>query len=81
MLTNDTICVFVHTSPRKGLLVSTLTESNRMNAISLQYRDLSAEALVKIFQLADLLEVTPKKAAELYLATRAATQTQSTKAA
>jgi hypothetical protein len=52
-----------------------------MNAISLQYRDLSAEALVKIFQLADLLEVTPKKAAELYLATRAATQTQSTKAA
>lgn len=42
-----------------------------MNAISLEYTDLSSAALIKIFQLADLLSVPPKKAAEIYIATKA----------
>jgi len=42
-----------------------------MNAISLEYSDLSSAALVKIFQLADLLSVTPKEAAKIYLTTKA----------
>lgn len=49
-----------------------------MNAISLEYTDLSSAALIKIFQLADLLGVTPKDAAKIYLAAQAkkVTQTQ-----
>lgn len=43
-----------------------------MHAISLQYTDLSSAALIKIFQIADLLGVTPKRAAEIYLAAQAA---------
>jgi hypothetical protein len=42
-----------------------------MNAISLEYSDLSSAALIKIFQIADLLDVTPKEAAAIYLAVRA----------
>lgn len=42
-----------------------------MNAISLEYADLSSAALIKIFQLADLLEVTPKQAATIYLTAKA----------
>lgn len=44
-----------------------------MNAISLEYTDLSSAALIKIFQLADLLGVTPKSAAKIYLTTKAET--------
>jgi hypothetical protein len=51
-----------------------------MNAISLLYTDLNAAALVTIFRLADLLSVPPKKAAEIYLATRAASATEETPA-
>lgn len=51
-----------------------------MNAISIAYTDLSSAALIKIFQLADLLSVTPKRAAEIYLAAKA-TQANHTKAA
>lgn len=47
-----------------------------MHAISLEYTDLSSAALIKIFQLADLLGVTPKKAAEIYLSTRARKETK-----
>jgi hypothetical protein len=42
-----------------------------MNAISLEYTDLSSAALIKIFQLADLLSVTPKQAARIYLSVQA----------
>lgn len=42
-----------------------------MNAISLEYTDLSSAALIKIFQVADLLGITPKEAAKLYLAAKA----------
>jgi hypothetical protein len=42
-----------------------------MNAISLEYTDLSSAALIKIFQLADLLSVPPKKASEIYISTAA----------
>lgn len=42
-----------------------------MNAISLEYTDLSSAALIKIFQLADILEVTPKAAAKIYLTAKA----------
>jgi hypothetical protein len=42
-----------------------------MHSISLQYTDLSAAAMVKIFQLADLLGITPKDAAKVYLAAQA----------
>lgn len=47
-----------------------------MNAISLEYSDLSSAALVKIFQLADLLSVTPKEAAKIYLTTKAKAATR-----
>lgn len=47
-----------------------------MNAISLEYTDLSSAALIKIFQLADLLGVTPKDAAKIYLAAQAKKVTQ-----
>lgn len=46
-----------------------------MNAISLEYTDLSSEALIKIFQLADLLAITPKEAAKVWLETRAISKT------
>ena len=39
--------------------------------IVINYEDLNFQALVKIFQLADLLGVTPKVAAETYLCVRA----------
>ena len=42
-----------------------------MHSISLEYTDLSSAALVKIFQLADLLGITPKDAAKVYLAAQA----------
>lgn len=38
-----------------------------MNAMTLNYSDLGREALEAIFQLADLLKTTPKRATELYL--------------
>lgn len=44
---------------------------SHMNAISLLYTDLSSEALIKIFQLADLLGVPPKEAAKIYLVAKA----------
>lgn len=47
-----------------------------MNSISLIYRDLNFEALVKIFQLADILGVTPHVAAETYIKFRAQSQTK-----
>jgi len=53
-----------------------------MNAISLEYTDLSSAALVKIFQLADLLAVPPKEAAKIYITAkskRAMAQKQPTK--
>lgn len=46
-------------------------ERNAMHSISLEYTDLSSAALVKIFQLADLLGITPKDAAKVYLAAQA----------
>lgn len=45
--------------------------SLHMNAISLEYTDLSSAALIKIFQLADLLSVTPKEAAKIYISAKA----------
>ncbi|HEX7261885.1 MAG TPA: hypothetical protein VF258_08730 [Luteolibacter sp.] len=42
-----------------------------MNAISIAYTDLSSAALIKIFQIADILTVTPKEAAKIYLAAKA----------
>jgi len=39
-----------------------------MHAISIIYTELNHAALVKIFIIADLLGVTPKEAAETYLA-------------
>ncbi len=47
-----------------------------MNAISLEYTDLSSAALVKIFQIADLLSVTPKEATKIYIKARAAAETK-----
>lgn len=41
-----------------------------MSAIKLNYTNLGFEPLVKIFELADLLGVTPKVAAEIYLKLR-----------
>ena len=38
--------------------------------IVINYEDLNFQAIVKIFQLADLLGVTPKVAAETYLRVR-----------
>jgi hypothetical protein len=45
-----------------------------VNAISLEYTDLSSAALIKIFQLADLLSVTPKEAAKIFLSVKARTE-------
>lgn len=42
-----------------------------MHSITLEYTDLSSAALVKIFQLADLLGITPKDAAKVYLSAQA----------
>lgn len=42
-----------------------------MNAIVIEYEDLSSDALVKIFQLADLLGIPPREAAKFYLAVKA----------
>lgn len=44
---------------------------NIMNAISIDYTDLSSAAMIKIWQIADLLGVTPAKATEIYLTARA----------
>lgn len=41
-----------------------------MNAISIKFTDLSSSALIAIFQIADILKVTPTRAAELWLAER-----------
>jgi hypothetical protein len=57
-----------------------INRDDAMHAISLEYTDLSSAALIKIFQLADLLEVTPKQAAKIYL-TAKATKATTTKAA
>lgn len=54
---------------------------NVMNAICLEYTDLSSAALIKIFQIADILGVTPKEAAQIYLAQRAKQQIEEGKAA
>ena len=42
-----------------------------MNAITFEYTDLSSSALIAIFKLADLLGVTPKRAAEIYVSEKA----------
>lgn len=47
-----------------------------MNAIQFHYSDFSSAALIAIFQLADLLGVTPKRASEIYLLERAKTATE-----
>lgn len=39
--------------------------------ITIHYEDLNFAALVKIFQLADLLGITPKRATEVYLSATA----------
>lgn len=52
------------------------TSPPSMNAISLEYSDLSSAALVKIFQLADLLSVPPKEAAKIYIAAKSKTPAQ-----
>jgi hypothetical protein len=38
-----------------------------MSAISINYTSLDSEVLIKIFQLADIMGVTPKVAAEAYI--------------
>ena len=38
-----------------------------MNAMTLDYRDFSPAALIQIFQLADILDVTPREAATAFL--------------
>jgi hypothetical protein len=38
-----------------------------MNAITFDYSEFSSAALIAIFRLADLLQVTPKRACEIYL--------------
>lgn len=45
-----------------------------MSAITLSYRDLSFEAMVKISELADILKVTPSRAREIYLSESAKRQ-------
>lgn len=47
-----------------------------MNAIQFHYSDFSSAALIAIFQLADLLGVTPKRASEIYLLERSKTATE-----
>lgn len=42
-----------------------------MNSIALEYTDLSIVALVKIFQVADILGITPREAVKVYLAAKA----------
>lgn len=42
-----------------------------MHSIALEYTELSSAALIKIFQIADILSVTPKEAAKCYLAAKA----------
>jgi hypothetical protein len=42
-----------------------------MQSIAVLYQDLTQAALVKVFILADLLGVTPKEAAQIYLNARA----------
>lgn len=42
-----------------------------MHSISLEYSDLNSAALVKIFQVADILSVTPKEATKIYLSSKA----------
>lgn len=42
-----------------------------MNSIQFPYTELSSAALIAIFRLADLLEVTPKRASEIYLTEKA----------
>lgn len=54
------VCISIHNNER-----------NAMHSISLQYTDLSQAAMVKIFQLADLLGITPTYAAQVYLAAQA----------
>ncbi|MBK1884169.1 hypothetical protein JIN85_17245 [Luteolibacter pohnpeiensis] len=45
-----------------------------MNSISLQYPDLGSAVLIKIFQIADILAITPKEATKIYLAIQAKKQ-------
>lgn len=44
---------------------------HKMNAISIEYADLSSAALITIFRLADLLSIPPMEAAKIYLQSRA----------
>jgi hypothetical protein len=39
-----------------------------MNALTFDYSEFSSAALIAIFRLADLLQITPKRACEVYLA-------------
>lgn len=45
--------------------------SYEMNSIAIEYTDLSSVALVKIFQVADILGITPREAVKFYLAAKA----------
>lgn len=45
--------------------------SHEMNSIAIEYTDLSSVALVKIFQVADILGITPREAVKFYLAAKA----------
>jgi hypothetical protein len=62
---------FLLTRVNKPCIREHINERNAMHSISLEYTDLSSAALIKIFQLADILVVTPKEAAKIYLATKA----------
>lgn len=52
-----------------------------MNAVQFPYSDFSSAALIAIFQLADILGVTPKRASEIYLIERAKMAAPNTKSA
>lgn len=52
-----------------------------MNATTYEYTDFSSVALIKIFQLADILKVTPKRATEIYIAEKSKIKAAQTKPA
>jgi hypothetical protein len=47
-----------------------------MTSLQIAYTEFTIAGLVSIFQLADLLNVTPKRACEIYLLEKAKTSTQ-----
>lgn len=52
-------------------ILITQKPSYDMSSIALEYTDLSSVALVKIFQVADILGITPREAVKFYLAAKA----------